>query len=268
MKVKEIWVCALRHLNFCKRVLESESVPKDEGTLVELYYLLGYVFECFAVYIAYSIDYRVENSTKKVRWPAEKDIKEFDYCFSNRTKLAFKKDYRSIIETNARLACQDAKERKVVSVNDCVDMKNLESCINAKLEPRKYKPALSTEFEEKYKEFKRSFENMKIRYAVSDHSFNKTTGFVDHLIRKNLPTAVDPSVGPIPYFSDDQGYVTPEQRLIISNWSTGLRYNFSNPGFNLTSEVLLGLVSICERINVAIPHYITCHTGKKNDCDN
>lgn len=93
MKVIDYWKCAGKHLNFCKEILDSSISKFDDDNqkfdaLVEVYYLLGYVFEGFTIYMAYSLDYKDINGCI-IRWDRNKDVEKFDARFCEASHLAF-----------------------------------------------------------------------------------------------------------------------------------------------------------------------------------
>ncbi len=93
MKVYDYWMCANKHLDFCEEILNS-SVYKSEkdsqelNNLIDIYYMLGYVFEGYTVCIAFTLDYRNEDGTP-IKWDLNKDIECFDPVFSNASKIAY-----------------------------------------------------------------------------------------------------------------------------------------------------------------------------------
>lgn len=83
MKYIEYCSCAKKHMKSCKKLLEDykPSNEYDKEVWLELYYLSGYILEGLAVYSAYKLN----------DWDYNKDIKEPDIEFTERTGLDFYK---------------------------------------------------------------------------------------------------------------------------------------------------------------------------------
>lgn len=84
MKYPEYYNTAVRHLNSCDSFLKSvdwTSIPEQEKkhALRDIYYISGYIFEAFTVFIAY----------KYGDFPPNSDIDEFNREFTKKTYVDF-----------------------------------------------------------------------------------------------------------------------------------------------------------------------------------
>lgn len=267
MKVVDYWKCAKKHLDFCQKTLESLTDEVDErgvasNDLLEIYYMLGYVFEGFAVYIAFSLEYKNNTDNENpVTWNAANDIKFFDSKFSSASHLAYenKYHYSSHLKKNIDNACRS----KCFDPNGKIDDYLNAEYISSKMIPtnqidestKKAATQLKKELEDEL------LYNIRINYNVTSHALNAKYNFVERMIRKKEGLASSDK-GRMPYF-ESLDEISEEQLKLIQEWSTGLRYNYcsdSNLDEELkkiiTKENLHGLVAICQKIDKLIPFYL------------
>lgn len=125
MKVYDYWMCANKHLDFCEEILNSSVYKSNKesqelNNLIDIYYMLGYVFEGYTVCIAYSLEYELNDgeNDKPIKWDMSKDVEDFDPIFSKASGLAYgnhneikkqvarcflnKHDFNKIVETIVR----------------------------------------------------------------------------------------------------------------------------------------------------------------------
>lgn len=93
----EYYKAAEKHLSYCINWRDKMGTGEpEEGELLEIYYLLGYVVECFTIFTIYRIGHwnptgRIEGSNSSITRDAlKKDIEEyFDPVFTYYTKYDF-----------------------------------------------------------------------------------------------------------------------------------------------------------------------------------
>lgn len=262
MKVADYFRVAVKHLNFCEKILNS-SVSKDENDLIEIYYMLGYIFEGFAVYIAH----KLEHGEDKICWNDSNDVESFfDIDFSSASHLAYheKKHYENELRKNLKDArekgCLDQNQRPDYYINKCYlcsDCSQLSS------------QNVTMSDDEKEKMVKKKFDAVKLKFCVKNHSFNKENGLVENCIKKELHGFVS-EYGALPYFGGtpniqdaEEAKEYNEQMDLIKNWSTELRYNCCDDGHlkekikeKITEKNLRKLTEYCETIFKLIPSYL------------
>ena len=69
-----------KHLNVCKKMTKEMSLDSKD-TLLEIYYLCGYVLEGVFVYAIF----------KHFKWPSDKSIHDYDNAFSMKRNVCFLK---------------------------------------------------------------------------------------------------------------------------------------------------------------------------------
>lgn len=258
MKVNDYLKCARKHLDFCR---ESVASLKNEslGFLIDVYYMLGYVFEGFAVYMAYKIPYTEKGRSDVVLWNEANDVEFFDRSFTRVSMLAYEKDYICVIGDHVKKAnsqgCLDTEKDYEYYINSRFDRQIPKCNSNQKVDERKF-------FEKLKKEYK---EECKNHFYVKGHEFNRRGMLVETVIRPYFRTAVHPE-GQIPYFGtcDCDDFFTKECKALIQAWTTGLRYSYEGDSTldkdvieKITRKNIDGLISVCDKIFELIPHYFS-----------
>lgn len=84
-----------KHLNVCKTMVKDLSLDSKD-TLLEIYYLCGYILEGAFVYAIF----------KHYKWPAEKSIQKYDNAFSIKNNICFyKRDTNGYVKYSLEAHC-------------------------------------------------------------------------------------------------------------------------------------------------------------------
>ena len=208
-----------------KRLKEKNNLLKD------IYYLTGYIFEAFTVFIIYKTGYEYVKKTNKDFNPDNHHIDEFNKVFTKRMKIDFyPRTY-------------DPKSNEFHTI-------------------RKYYNKIRThETEEDKKKDKLSepdiaFLDKEMKYlnGINQHHFSK---IVDLVIKKK-PSLFDNTIPPdcrVPYFKES---VSKEVEMLIINWRPTLRYSDASAWEGVDEWLdefsLKELLDTCQTINKKIGH--------------
>ena len=245
MKVDDYKWCAQKHLKTCSRMLDyyksslfsDNSATEQEKSefLLEIYYLLGYVIEGLAVYIAHTMPYMFTTNSKtgaisSHSWKSDsaakknEDILDFNAQFTKCTGIYF---------YNAKLTQQNNKlknfEKRITWAyqNNFGDSKKEFDfyCNNKDISRNYYKymeqgtvdnaadSEVSVLYNQLQKVIQRETDNIKkffdsIRYDIMGHRFNRAS------TTKSNATKQQPTIGFV------EGFIFPtmSQLSYISSW--------------------------------------------------
>lgn len=262
MKVNDYLQCAKKHLDFCRESVVS-SKNESLGFLIDVYYMLGYVFEGFAVYMAYKIPYTERGRSDVVLWDEANDVEFFDRSFTRASMLAYEKDYNRVIEDKVNKAnnqgCLDTEKDYEYYINTKFDSQVPKCNSNQKMGEWEFIKKLKKEYNEECKN----------HFYVKGHEFNRRGKLVEKVIRPYFLEREGKAVhseGKIPYFgtSDCDAFFTKECKALIQAWTTGLRYSHEGDSTlendvkeKITRKNIDGLISVCDKIFELIPHYFS-----------
>ena len=258
MKTVDYFRVAIKHLNFCEKILKA-AVDEDKNYLIEIYYMLGYVFEGFAIYIAYKLEYG--NDEKKICWDESNDVEDFfDIEFSSASHLAYygKKHYENELNQNLK----DARKK------GCLDLlQGPDYYINKKYLWSDVSQISSqngtADVDEK--EIKKKLDDVELRFCVKNHSFNQKANLVDKCVRPKFEGYVSEK-GSLPYFGNPPNFKNEEEHKeydelmeLIREWKTSLRYNCEDDNHlkkikeKINVKNLCKLTEYCKKIFELIP---------------
>ena len=261
MKVVDYWKCANKHLDFCEEVLnsvvyKSENCSKELNSLIDIYYMLGYIFEGFTVCIAFSLSYPLGD--KVITWDMTKDVDYFDQEFIAASGLAFDR-----CDTKLQNAFSQAKKKGLIDLT-----KGLGFYINAEYANQRKKDGKQDEAA--CKEYCNKLKNdlkALISCTIASHQFDRITSGVIQ------PNFLCSNKELIPFFQSQ--LPNSDQSFLIEKWGPELRYGYADhisAGLKnnsaetrakalieskekITEENLRGLIDTCRNIRRLIPTY-------------
>ncbi|MBR4558432.1 MAG: hypothetical protein IKO21_02515 [Fibrobacter sp.] len=270
MKTVDFLRVAIKHLNFCEKVLNS-SESKDENDLIDIYYILGYVFEGFAVYIAYKLEY----GDDKIVWDDLKDIDDdfFDIDFSSASHLAYhdKSFYQGKLVSNLK----KAREQGCLDLSQGPDYYINKSYLYSKVSQSSLQGAEMND-KELQKMMLKKLDAVGLNFCVTNHAFNRPRNLVDRCVRPKFHGFVS-EYGTLPYFGDppdiknaEEAMEYEEQVALIRSWETSFRYKCGDDEHlkegikeKITEKNLRKLTECCKKIFELIPSYLPHHKGAK-----
>lgn len=253
MKVDDYKWCAQKHLKTCSRMLDyyKSSLSSDDSAteqeksefLLEIYYLLGYVIEGLAVYIAHTMPYTFTTNNKtgaisSHSWKSDsatkknEDVRDFNVRFTKITGIYFfnakltqnnrkLKNIEKIVSYAYQKNSGDSKKEFDFYCNN-IDSSFLDSIGNIP-QPQNIKnatdPKVTRLFDEMQLVIQRETDNINsfirnIRYDIMGHHFNRAS------TTKTNVNKLQPTVGFV------EGFILPKmsQFNYISSWVPPNKY--------------------------------------------
>ena len=258
MKIDDYKWCAQKHLKTCSRMLDyfKSNVSSDDSAteqeksdfLLEIYYLLGYVIEGLAVYIAHTMPYTftTDNKTGAISshsWKSDsatkknKDVSDFNAHFTQITgiyfynaKLSQQNNKLNSIEKRIAFAYQNNSGDNTKGF-DFYCNSDLKMCrddlfyesVGKYLKPKCMNSTTDSEISVLYDEMQMVIQREKnnietflksIRYDIMGHHFNRASA------TKSNATKPQPIIGFV------EGFIFPKMSQInyISSWVPPSKY--------------------------------------------